>query len=166
MYRTLKLIHDPHVRTLPFAVGNYFGAAALRSSVVKKEYIDRTQRFYAEYGGKTIILARFVPIIRTFAPFVAGVGSMSYSKFGLYNVLGALLWTGVCTGAGFAFGNVPAVHENFSLVVLGIVAVSLLPVLFELLTARNGGGGEAGMAGKSGAVRRQGESLSAGFYQN
>lgn len=146
------------------AVGNFFGTASLRSSLIKKEYIERTERFYEKYGGKTIILARFVPIVRTFAPFVAGVGSMSYSKFGLYNVVGALLWTGLCTGAGFIFGNVPAVHDNFSLVVLGIVAVSLLPIIFEIIVARNEG--SQGKVGRIGAVSRSngsGGSLIASF---
>ena len=108
----------------------------LESSFLKRDHIAKTEEFYAKYGGKTIILARFVPIVRTFAPFVAGIGSMPYAKFGLYNVVGAVLWTVICTGAGFAFGNVPAVHENFSLVVLGIVAVSLLPVIWEVAAAR------------------------------
>jgi membrane-associated protein len=118
------------------AVGNYFGSRALKSKFINKDYIDRTEQFYAEYGGKTVVLARFVPIVRTFAPFVAGVGSMPYSKFGVYNVLGAVLWTGICTGAGYAFGNVPSVHNNFSLVVLGIVVVSVLHVAFEILMAK------------------------------
>ncbi|EFN57258.1 hypothetical protein CHLNCDRAFT_12433, partial [Chlorella variabilis] len=111
-----------------YAVGNYLGAAAFKSKLLKREHIAKTEEFYTKYGGKTVVLARFVPIVRTFAPFVAGVGSMSYAQFGLYNVVGAVLWTAICVGAGFAFGNVPAVHENFSLVVLGIVVVSLLPI--------------------------------------
>ncbi len=120
-----------------YAIGNFFGARAVDSKLIKKEYITKTEKFYTDYGGKTVVLARFVPIIRTFAPFVAGVGSMPYGQFGLYNIVGAILWTVLCTGAGYVFGNVPAVHDNFSLVVLGIVAVSLLPVVFEVLAARN-----------------------------
>lgn len=119
-----------------YAIGNYFGAKALQSKLIKKEYIDKTEEFYKKYGGKTVVLARFIPIIRTFAPFIAGIGSMAYGKFGMYNVLGALLWTGVCTGAGYAFGNVPAVHNNFSLVVLGIIVVSVLPVAYELIVSK------------------------------
>lgn len=153
------------IRTL--AVGNYFGGRALRSTLIKREYIERTERFYQDYGGKTIILARFVPIVRTFAPFVAGVGSMPYAKFGLYNVAGAVLWTAVCVGAGFAFGNVPAVHDNFSLVVLGIVVVSVLPVIYEVVMAKRGHHqhGKSKRKGLSGGVSRDGgNGLSAGFH--
>jgi len=137
-----------------FAVGKYFGTRALRSSLIKREYIERTERFYAEYGGKTIILARFVPIVRTFAPFIAGIGSMPYTRFGLYNVAGAILWTLVCVGAGFAFGNVPAVHDNFSLVVLGIILVSVLPLLYEVVTTAKGHA--AAHRGRSGSAVRYG----------
>lgn len=149
---------------LSSAVGNYLGTKALKSAFIKRDYIERTERFYASYGGKTIILARFVPIVRTFAPFVAGVGAMSYAKFGLYNILGAVLWTVLCVGAGFAFGNVPAVHDNFSLVVLGIVVVSVLPVIYELIAAKgHAKGGKR--KGLTGSVQRQGSggSLNASF---
>ena len=121
-----------------YTIGSYFGTKAVQSNIIKKEYIARTERFYAKYGGKAIVLARFVPIVRTFAPFVAGVGTMSYTKFWVYNVVGALLWTGLCTGAGFLFGNIPSVHDNFSLVVLGIVVVSVLPVVYEFISASRG----------------------------
>jgi membrane-associated protein len=83
-----------------------------------------------------VVLGRFVPIVRTFVPFVAGAGSMDYPTFALYNVLGALAWVGICLGAGYAFGNVPVVRDNFTLVALGIVAVSLLPMIFEIVAAR------------------------------
>ncbi|GAB4818246.1 hypothetical protein N2152v2_005292 [Parachlorella kessleri] len=122
-----------------YAVGNYFGSKALESKLIKREYIAKTEEFYTKYGGKTVVLARFVPIVRTMAPFVAGLGSMRYDQFALFNVLGAILWTVICTGAGYAFGNVPAVHDNFSLVVLGIVVVSVLPVVFEVWSARREG---------------------------
>ena len=98
---------------------------------LKQEYLDRTQAFYEKYGGKTIIIARFVPIIRTFAPFLAGVGTMTYIKFLIYNVSGAILW--VCVGviSGYFFGNLEFVKENFSLVILAIIFISLLPGIWE-----------------------------------
>ncbi|KAL4446851.1 hypothetical protein ABPG77_008095 [Micractinium sp. CCAP 211/92] len=119
-----------------YAIGNYLGTAAFKSRLLKREHIAKTEEFYNKYGGKTVVLARFVPIVRTFAPFVAGVGSMSYGQFALYNVAGAVLWTAVCVGAGYALGNVPAVHDNFSLVVLAIVVVSLLPIAWEMWAAK------------------------------
>lgn len=119
-----------------YAIGNYLGTAAFKSRLLKREHIAKTEEFYDKYGGKTVVLARFVPIVRTFAPFVAGVGSMSYGQFAAYNVAGAVLWTAVCVGAGYALGNVPAVHDNFSLVVLAIVLVSLLPIAWEMWSAK------------------------------
>lgn len=103
---------------------------------LKKEYLDRTHRFYEKYGGKTIILARFVPIIRTFAPFVAGIGRMSYWRFAGYNIVGGVVWIGSFLFAGYFFGNIPAVKKNFTLVILGIIAVSILPGVIELVRAR------------------------------
>ncbi len=105
--------------------------------LVKPEYIRRTHEFYERYGGKTIIIARFVPIIRTFAPFVAGVGKMTYSRFMLFNVTGALLWVGLLVPAGYFFGNLPVVRENFSLVVLAIIFLSILPAVIEFIRERN-----------------------------
>jgi membrane-associated protein len=103
---------------------------------VKPEYIERAHEFFERQGGKAIVLARFVPIVRTFVPFVAGVAEMSYPAFALYNVTGALAWVAVCVGAGYLFGQVPIVRDNFSLVAIGIVFVSLLPMLFEYLRHR------------------------------
>lgn len=103
---------------------------------IKKEYIDRTHRFYEKYGGKTIIFARFVPIIRTFAPFVAGIGRMSYWHFAVYNVVGGLVWISSFLYAGYFFGNIPVVKKNFTLVILGIIVVSILPGVIELVRAR------------------------------
>jgi membrane-associated protein len=117
-----------------YAVGAYMGPKVFAQEggrFLKREYLDRTHAFYEKYGGKTIIFARFVPIVRTFAPFVAGVGSMTYWRFASYNVIGGLLWVSVCLGAGYAFGNVPIVREHFTLVVLGIVFVSVLPGIVE-----------------------------------
>ncbi len=102
-----------------------------KSLFFKQAYLDKTNAFYEKYGGKTIILARFVPIVRTFAPFVAGIGKMSYKTFFLYNVVGALLWVGVCSLAGYFFGQIPIIKENFELAVLGIIFISVLPMAYE-----------------------------------
>jgi membrane-associated protein len=104
---------------------------------IKPAYVDRAHEFFERQGGKAIVLARFVPIVRTFVPFVAGVAEMSYPAFALYNVTGAVGWVAVCVGAGYLFGQVPIVRENFSLVALGIVFVSLLPMLVEYVRHRS-----------------------------
>jgi membrane-associated protein len=119
-------------------VGSYIGPRAFRGDIrfLRKEYLDRTHAFYERHGGKTIILARFVPIIRTFAPFVAGVGAMSYSKFITYNVVGAVLWVGLFVLGGYFFGNIPVVRDNFSVVILAIIAISVMPIAIEALRAR------------------------------
>ncbi len=116
-----------------YAIGNYLGPKVLTRDgrFLKKKYLDRTHEFYERYGGKTIIIARFVPIVRTFAPFLAGVGSMSYWQFFSYNVVGAVLWVTLCTLAGYAFGNIPWVDQNFEVVVLAIVFLSVLPAIIE-----------------------------------
>ncbi|EKX32571.1 hypothetical protein GUITHDRAFT_82179 [Guillardia theta CCMP2712] len=121
-----------------YAIGSVVGPKAFESDswFLKKKNLEKTQKFYEKYGGKTIVLARFVPIVRTFAPFVAGVGTMKYSSFAFYNVIGAITWTTLFVGAGFFFGNLPAVKHNFTLVVLGIVVVSVVPVILELLNAK------------------------------
>lgn len=102
----------------------------------KRSYLDKTQAFYEKYGGKTIIIARFVPIVRTFAPFVAGIGSMKYRQFFTYNVVGAFLWVSICTLAGYFFGNMPIVQKNFELVILAIIFVSVVPMGLEWLKHR------------------------------
>ena len=124
--------------TLNYWVGAYIGPRAFRGDIrfLRKEYLDRTHAFYEKHGGKTIILARFVPIIRTFAPFVAGVGAMSYPKFIVYNVVGAVLWVGLFVLGGYFFGNIPTVRKNFTLVILAIIAISVLPIAVEMLRAR------------------------------
>ena len=121
--------------TVNYWVGAAIGPRAFSGELrfLKQEHLARTHAFYERHGGKTIILARFVPIVRTFAPFVAGVGSMSYRQFLLYNVVGAALWVGLLTPAGYFFGNIPVVRENFTLVVLAIVAISLMPIVIESL---------------------------------
>ena len=124
-----------------FAIGKYFGEklfAKPDSRVFKREYLDKTHAFYEKYGGKTIILARFVPIVRTFAPFVAGMGDMHYGRFIRYNIIGALVWVGLLTYAGYFFGELPAVKNNFGLVVIGIIAVSVLPMAVEIAKAKWG----------------------------
>ncbi len=103
---------------------------------IRPEYVDRAHEFFERQGGKAIVLARFVPIVRTFVPFVAGVAEMSYPAFALYNVTGAIAWVALCVGAGYLFGQVPIVRDNFSIVALGIVFVSVLPMLIEYLRHR------------------------------
>jgi membrane-associated protein len=130
-----------------YSIGAYLGPAVFtseRSRLLNKQHLVRTQLFYDQHGGKTIFLARFVPIIRTFAPFVAGVGRMRYGYFATYNVTGAIAWVVVCMGAGALFGEIPVVKRNFELVVLGIIAVSLIPVVTEFLKARRAAAPSAG----------------------
>jgi membrane-associated protein len=122
-----------------YAVGKYFGSIILKKQgawFLKKEHIDRTHRFYEKYGSKTIVLARFVPIVRTFAPFVAGVGSMSYARFVTYNVVGGLLWITLFVFAGYFFGNAPIIKDNLALVILVIIFLSIMPAVIEILKER------------------------------
>ena len=107
-----------------------------RIRYLKREHLDRTHAFYEKYGGKTIVIARFVPIVRTFAPFVAGMGSMSYGKFAMYNVSGGILWIGSLLFAGFLFGNLPIVRDNFGLVIIAIIILSILPAVIEIVRGR------------------------------
>lgn len=121
--------------TVNYWIGSYIGPKAFTSNsrFFKREYLNRTQEFYDRHGGKTIIIARFVPIIRTFAPFVAGIGSMNYWKFIIYNIAGGLLWVFICLFFGYVFGNIPFVKRNFSLVILVIIFISILPGLIEII---------------------------------
>ncbi len=121
-----------------FHIGRWIGPKAFTGKIrfLKPQHLQRTQEFYARRGAITIVLARFVPIVRTFAPFVAGVGRMSYPQFVLYNVLGAVLWVGSIAVAGYLFGHLPIVKNNFSLVVLAIIVVSLIPLAVEFVRAR------------------------------
>jgi membrane-associated protein len=118
--------------------GHYFGARIFKpdAKILKTEYLVRTQHFYEKYGAKTIVLCRFVPIIRTFAPFVAGMGRMRYARFFSYNVIGAIAWVVICLAAGFFFGNIPVVQKNFSLVVLAIIFLSILPAIIGIIQHR------------------------------
>ncbi|MCM2267086.1 MAG: DedA family protein [Elusimicrobiales bacterium] len=125
--------------TVNYSVGHYIGPRVFgyeNSRIFKKEYLQKTHAFYEKYGGKTIIIARFVPIVRTFAPFVAGVGAMTYGKFLAYNVAGGLLWVFSVTLAGYYFGNIPVVKNNFTVVIMGIIVVSVLPGAVEYLRHR------------------------------
>ena len=124
--------------TVNYWVGAWIGPRAFSGNVrfLRKDYLERTHAFYEKHGGKTIILARFVPIIRTFAPFVAGVGAMSYPRFITYNIVGAVLWVGLFVPMGYFFGNMPTVKENFSLVILAIIAISVMPIAVEAIRAR------------------------------
>jgi membrane-associated protein len=117
-----------------YHIGKAIGPRAFSGNVrfLKREYLEKTQAFYDKHGGKTIILARFIPIVRTFAPFVAGIGTMRYSRFLAYNVVGAVIWVTGFVWLGYAFGNIPAVKERFSLVILGIIFVSVLPIALEM----------------------------------
>ncbi len=121
--------------TLNYWVGRTIGPKAFSGKIrwLRQDYLRRTEEFYAQHGGKTILLARFVPIIRTFAPFVAGVGQMAYPRFLGYNVGGGTLWVGLFVFGGYFFGTIPVVQANFSVVVLGIIVVSVLPILYEVV---------------------------------
>lgn len=131
--------------TLNYSVGRYFGDHVLKrfSRIVKPEYVQKTHDFYEKHGSKMIVLARFVPIIRTLAPFVAGIATMRYREFALYNVIGGIFWISSMTLAGFAFGNLEFVRRNFSVVVLGIVILSVMPMIIEYVRIRRQKGGEA-----------------------
>lgn len=123
-----------------YRIGRKIGARAeggkLFGLTIRREYIDKTKSYYEKYGAKTIVLARFIPIVRTFAPFVAGVGAMPYPTFARYNIFGAALWVGLFLTAGYLFGNIPIVKDNFEIVILAIIFVSILPAAIEYLKER------------------------------
>jgi len=124
--------------TVNYWVGAWIGPRAFSGNVrfLRQDYLERTHAFYEKHGGKTIILARFVPIIRTFAPFVAGVGAMSYPRFIVYNIIGAMMWVGLFVPLGYFFGNMPTVKDNFSLVIFAIIGISVMPIAVEMFRAR------------------------------
>jgi len=133
--------------TVNYAVGRYIGPKVFSGSdptrgsdpgfrLLNKGYLDRAHAFFEQYGGKAVILGRFVPIVRTFVPFVAGAAQMTAGSFVLYNAVGAVAWVSLCLGAGWFFGNIPIIKNNFSLVTIGIVLVSVLPMAFELIAHR------------------------------
>ncbi len=122
-----------------YSVGKFLGPKIFKKEKIKflkKEHLDKTHRFYEKYGGKTIIIARFVPIVRTFAPFVAGIGSMTYWKFISYNIIGGIVWVAIFTFGGYFFGNLPFIKNNFSLVALVIILISVIPIAIELIRNR------------------------------
>ncbi len=122
-----------------YAFGKYVGPKIFEKNKIKflkKEHLDRTHAFYEKHGGKTIIIARFIPIIRTFAPFVAGIGSMTYGKFIAYNIIGGIIWVGIFVFGGYFFGNLPFVKNNFSIVIVAIIIISVIPAVVEFLRHR------------------------------
>ena len=127
--------------TVNYAVGRFVGPRAFQSGhrLLNKQYLDRAHAFFEQYGGKAIVLGRFVPIVRTFVPFVAGAAQMTTASFVAYNAVGAIAWVSLCLVAGALFGNIPVIKNNFSLVTIGIVFVSMLPMLFELVAHRRKG---------------------------
>jgi membrane-associated protein len=124
--------------TVNYWIGRKCGGWMMRTfpKIVKQSHLDKTNEFFVRYGGKTIIIARFVPIVRTFAPFVAGSGCMEYRRFMSFNVIGAALWVGLILPAGWFFGNIPIVQKNFEIVVLAIIGISVLPMVIEILRAK------------------------------
>ncbi len=124
--------------TVNYSIGKYIGPRAFSGEIkfLKKEHLDKTQEFYEKHGGKAIILARFIPIIRTFAPFVAGIGTMKYRKFIAYNVIGGIAWVAIFTFMGYFFGNIEFVKKNFELVIFAIIFISFIPPVLEVIKAR------------------------------
>jgi membrane-associated protein len=129
--------------TANYWIGAQIGPRAFSGTMrfLNQTHLRKTEAFYEKHGGKTIIIARFVPIIRTFAPFVAGIGTMQYPRFLAYNVIGAVLWVGLFVFGGYLFGNIPAVRQNFSLVIIAIILLSVLPIAVEWVRARRAGSG-------------------------
>jgi len=121
--------------TVNYWIGRFFGEKIVANPriPINQSHIDQTEKFFQKHGGKTIILARFVPIVRTFAPFVAGAGQMNYGKFISYNIIGGILWVLIATLSGYFFGNIPFVKENFSLVIIGVILISVIPIIFQFL---------------------------------
>ena len=122
--------------TVNYSIGHYLGERAYNIKWIKKEYIDKTHAFFEKHGGKAIFLARFVPIVRTFAPFVAGIGKMSYGYFITYNFVGGVTWVALFTLTGYFFGNIPFVQKNFEFVIVAIILISVLPMAYEWLKSR------------------------------
>ena len=130
-----------------YAIGHYVGPKIFTATddtnwthkLLNRRHLAQAHAFFERYGGKAVVFGRFVPIVRTFVPFVAGAGAMTYSTFAFYNVAGAVLWVGVCVGLGYLFGNIPIVKQNFSAVMLGIIVVSILPAVYEVIKHRRAG---------------------------
>lgn len=126
--------------TVNYWIGNFVGPKVFHKKedvkFLNKKHLEKTHQFYERYGGKTIIIARFIPIIRTFAPFVAGIGSMTYGRFLSYNIIGGILWIAVCVFAGYFFGNIPIVKQNFTLVIFAIIFISIMPGIVGFIRHR------------------------------
>jgi membrane-associated protein len=124
--------------TVNYWIGHFIGPRVFNEKVrfLKREYLERTHKFYEKHGGKTIIIARFVPIVRTFAPFVAGIGAMNYSKFILYNIIGGFAWTYLFVYAGYLFADIPFIKGNFSIIVVAIILISVVPIAVEFLKSK------------------------------
>lgn len=125
--------------TVNYHIGKFLGPRIFKKQNVRflnRKHLDKAHEFYRKHGGKTVIMARFIPVIRTFAPFVAGMGSMSYGRFILYNITGGIAWVSICVASGYFFGNIPVVSENFTLVILAIIGISLLPVVITWMANR------------------------------
>jgi membrane-associated protein len=127
--------------TVNYKIGDWIGVRAFRGEYrfINPKHLERTKDFYDRYGGRAIVIARFAPILRTFAPFVAGVGQMPYARFFAFNVGGGVAWVGAFIGAGYAFGNIPAVKKQFHIVIIAIIVISLIPAVIEAIRARSGG---------------------------
>ncbi len=130
--------------TVNYWIGHYIGPKAFKSNsrFLKREYLEKAQHFYEKHGGKAIILARFVPIVRTFAPFVAGIGVMNYRKFIMYNVTGGIIWISIFLFGGYFLGNIPFIKENFHYTVVLIIAISLVPIIIEFIKSKQEKSGE------------------------
>lgn len=136
---TLLVVAAVLGNTTNYHIGRWIGPPAFsgRYRLLKLEYLRQTQAYFARHGGKTVMLSRFLPIVRTFAPFVAGVGAMPYGRFQLFNVAGAVIWVVLLVGGGYLFGNIPIVRNNFGFVTIGIILLSLVPLLIAALQSRN-----------------------------
>jgi len=132
-----------------YSIGHYLGDRAYNIKWIKREHLEKTHAFFEKHGGKAIFLARFVPIVRTFAPFVAGIGKMSYAYFATYNVVGGITWVATFSLLGYFFGNIPFVQKNFELVIIAIILVSVLPMFFEWWKARREAKMKKGVVAKS-----------------
>ncbi|MBS3154985.1 DedA family protein [Candidatus Woesearchaeota archaeon] len=122
--------------TVNYWIGNYLGEKLFSRNLVNRKYYDKTKDFYKKYGAKTIVLARFVPIIRTFAPFIAGIGKMDYLKFLSFNIIGGVIWVSLFTLSGYFFGKIQFVKDNFSIVIIAIIITSFIPVVIEIIKHR------------------------------